>query len=116
MSHTISEYGKQCVEELQKDNNKYIIDYKETLDHDGYDSYGPKSDLWDLFVLYTSKISGEYTVDHVDWFHWENWYVNDLKKGYVLYYTFNMNKVRDTPESSRKIIENKIMKMFGYHN
>jgi hypothetical protein len=112
----LSEYAKHCVDKYAENNTIYIIDYKEKLDHDGYDKDGPESDLWDLFIMYTSKVSGEDVLDFVDWYHWENWFTKDTVKGYTLHKTFNMNKLRQIPEGSRKIIENQIVKMFGYHN
>jgi hypothetical protein len=109
----LSEYGKECVDKYYKNDTICIIDYKEKLEHDGYDSYGPQSNLWDLFILYTSKDSGEYVIDFVDWFHWEDWFKKDTRKGYTLYKTYNMDKLREMPRVSRKIIENKIIDMFN---
>jgi hypothetical protein len=113
---SLTEYAKECIDYYNDNESVYIIGYKEILEHDGYDIEGPKSDLWDLFILYTSKVSGEDVIDFVDWYHWENWFLKDTRKGYTLHKTFNMNKIRETPELSRKIIENKIIKMFGYYN
>lgn len=112
---SLTEYAKECINKYDTEN-VYIIDCKEILDHDGYDSQGPESNLWDLFVLYTSKVSGEDVIDFVDYYHWENWFVKDTIKGYTLQKTFNISMLRETPESSRKIIENRIIKMFGYYN
>jgi hypothetical protein len=111
----LSEYGKQCIDKFQEDESIYIINYVEKLDHDGYDDQGPKSNLWDLYVLYTNSVNGEYVIEYVNWYHWENCFLKDTKKEYQLYETFNMNNVRSTPESSRKIIEHELIKLFGYY-
>jgi hypothetical protein len=103
---TLTKYGIQCINKYEENDNINIIDYQEKLDHDGYDKYGPESDLWDLFILYKNKVSGEH---FVDWYNWEDWYIKDSIKGYTLYNTFNMNELRNNKKS---IIEEKIFKMF----
>jgi hypothetical protein len=106
----ISEPAKICLSKLKEDKTKYIIDYKEILDHDGYDEYGPESNLWDFFILYTS--GGE---DFVEWYHLEDWFLKDTSKEYTLNVTLNMNIIRNIEESLRKTLENKVVKMFGYY-
>jgi hypothetical protein len=110
---SLSEYGKQCIDKVEEDKTKYIIKYIEKLDHDGYDSKGPESNLWDLYILYTNSDVGEYVVEYIDWYHWEDWFEKDTQKEYKLYKTFNMDNIRSTPESSRKIIENELIKLIG---
>jgi hypothetical protein len=109
----LSEYGKQCIDNFEED--KYIINYVEKLSHDGYDKDGPESDLWDLYILYTHNDTGEYVIDYVDWYHFENWFSKDTKKEYTFCEKFNMNDIRSTPQHSRKIIENELIKLFGYY-
>jgi hypothetical protein len=41
----------------------------EILSHDGYDNYGPESDIWDLFI-----IDDKYMLYH---YHWENWFTTE---------------------------------------
>jgi hypothetical protein len=50
-------------------SNEKVITYSEELSHDGYDRYGPESDLWDLYLI-TQKGS-DYIVYSL---HWENWF------------------------------------------
>lgn len=40
-----------------------------TIGHDGYDSFGPESDLYDLYILY--KLEGK---KYVAFWHRENWF------------------------------------------
>jgi len=60
--------------------NKYhIIKYKEILNHDGYDRYGPQSNFWDLYVII--KKNNKYRLLN---FHWEDWFCRSKKpKGYI---------------------------------
>lgn len=49
--------------------NKNIAFIDEYLSHDGYDRFGPKSYLWDLYIV--EDINNEfYFYDY----HWENWF------------------------------------------
>jgi len=61
-------------------NYENIIYFQEILDHDGYDSRGPKSDLWDLYTII--EINNDYIFYH---YHWENWYRKNQKRKYKLY-------------------------------
>ena len=65
----------------------------ETLDHDGYDSDGPESDLWDLYIFFIDE-KGDVKVD---FYHWENWFTKDTVKKYNLWSTYDMDnfKYRD---------------------
>ena len=55
--------------------NANILDIKIKVDHDGYDKYGPKSDLVDLFVHYEKK-----NEIYVDEFYWENYWTKSCLK------------------------------------
>ena len=46
-----------------------VDDYNENVSHDGYDSHGPVSDLWDLSITY--KKDGKLMTDT---YHRENWF------------------------------------------
>ena len=73
-----SGYTSKCddlIKESFKNAELMIIDEK--LSHDGFDIDGPKSDLWDLWIL--EKTSDDYLLHN---FHWENWFCKgdkDLK-------------------------------------
>ena len=57
---------------------KYIIGIDRKLDHDGYDSYGPKSNLWDLKIIHI-----ENGKKYLSKWHREDWYT-DEKEEYFL--------------------------------
>lgn len=64
------ELSQQAKDLVFKNNiNSFII--WETMDHDGYDEMGPRSNLWDLFII-DIKESEESTV--VYHYHREFWY------------------------------------------
>lgn len=54
-------------------NNNYIdgeiIWVNEKIDHDGYDKYGPKSNLYDLYII--SKKNDTYKYSN---YHFEDWF------------------------------------------
>lgn len=60
--------------------NKNIIYFQEMLDHDGYDSYGPESNLWDLDIII--EINNDYIFYN---YHWEDWYSKNQERKYNLY-------------------------------
>jgi hypothetical protein len=75
---------------IEKDfKKKEIMLIKEELSHDGYDSEGPKSDLYDLWVL--TKTKDDYIIYY---YHFENWFYGEEKK-YDLDKTYKLSKVRD---------------------
>jgi hypothetical protein len=53
--------------------NKNIIGLKEDLSHDGYDEFGPKSYIWDLYI-----VSLEHNIYIYRNYHYENWFAGDV--------------------------------------
>lgn len=52
----------------------------ETLGHDGYDAYGPESELWDFYIFLYAENFEKIVVN----FHREDWYRGDYEK-YTVY-------------------------------
>jgi len=61
-------------------NDKNIIYAKEILEHDGYDKYGPDSNLWTLYIII--KEDNDYIL-HT--YYYEDWFENKE------YLNFNIN-------------------------
>lgn len=61
-------------------NDNTIIEYDETIDHDGYDEDGPESNLWDLYIITEENNQLFYY-----YYHWEDWF-NGQRKEYKLHY------------------------------
>ena len=60
--------------------DKNIIYLKEYLSHDGYDSLGPESNLWDLHIII------ELNDDYIFYdYHWEDWYCENQVNEYTLW-------------------------------
>lgn len=59
--------------------NIQITYYKLKIDHDGYDYYGPQSNLYDFYVYY--RIGYNY---YFDVWHREDWFSNDDDDPYYL--------------------------------
>ena len=54
-----------------------IVRIYETIDHDGYDYYGPKSNIWNIYIVYINK-NNKLVYDN---FNHEEWFcINDDKK------------------------------------
>ena len=66
-----------------------------TIGHDGYDSFGPESDLYDLYILY-KKDSKKY----VDYWHRENWF--DKSDRSCLYYIESIYTLKEFMNSHIK--------------
>ena len=80
--------------------NKDIIFIEEYLSHDGYDRYGPKSNILDLFII--EKIDNSYIFNN---YHLEKWYTPQDDKEY---YLLNKNNIQDCRLGDMKqMIENK---------
>ncbi len=95
------------IAEIYIENNyDYVIKSVEKLDHDGYDSYGPQSDIWTLYVFY--EVRGEYFVDYLSW---ENWFLDNTKEEYTLVKKYNFREVIEG--GGRTICEKNIITMFG---
>lgn len=75
----LSKQAQEVVENFMKD--KEIFDVWETCDHDGYDEIGPKSYLWDLYII--DSHSNKYFYHREYWFHggdteeYQLWSIND---------------------------------------
>jgi hypothetical protein len=54
-------------------NDKNIIDVTEKITHDGYDEYGPNSNIWDLYI--TVKEDNKYIKYN---YYFEDWF-NEYK-------------------------------------
>lgn len=63
-----------------------IIDTKTIMTHDGYDEYGPESELFDFYVLYQK--SNEIFLNN---FHRENWFRGEVEE-YYLCKTINISQ------------------------
>jgi hypothetical protein len=58
--------SKLLLKDFEQNNILFVM---EELEHDGYDKYGPKSNLWDLLVI--SNKDGDYVLYK---YHKEDWY------------------------------------------
>ena len=63
---------------MQNYEIKDIIKIDRDLEHDGYDRYGPKSDLWDLRIIHL-----ENNKKYLSIWHRENWFT-DVDEEYSL--------------------------------
>jgi len=73
---TMTDFAKKIQEQEQKkeeEDRRRPFLFHETLDHDGYDEEGPKSNLWDLYVIDVHDSNDKSTVRH---FHREDWYIH----------------------------------------
>ena len=74
--NSISEKGNIIITKFF--NSKEIFLKKECLDHDGFDEYGPKSNLWSLFIIV--KEDDKFTLYeyyYEDWF--SKYYIDDYE-------------------------------------
>ena len=88
MSNELSDPAKEVLSSFKNANanknankNASIIYVKEKLSHDGYDSHGPESDLWDLtFII---ELNNDYLFYY---YHWEDWFnCEDQENKYEIY-------------------------------
>lgn len=63
-----------------KKKNIDVIYTKRTVEHDGFDQYGPQSNLYDFYVYY--RIGYHY---YIDIWHREDWYRADDDDPYYLW-------------------------------
>lgn len=67
--------AKELIDAMYHKNE--IISMFEEEDHDGYDSDGPLSNLYDLYIIHNKN-----NIITVDWYHWEDWFTSG-PKGYI---------------------------------
>ena len=111
-SQKLSIYAQKIIKKNKflKNKNNVIVYIKEDLTHDGYDQYGPESNLWDLYI-YIKHINNDDII--ILNYHWEDWFYDSINscKGYckkpyrkinkrhliypelINYYLFNFNKL-----------------------
>lgn len=89
-----NEYEQTCPNNSDEKIREYFYDkniiwLKQSIDHDGYDYYGPKSDLYDLYFI--EKLDDNYIFYN---YHTENWFSKrDNYKTYFLYKKKIFNKI-----------------------
>jgi len=74
-----SEIGQKLLNEILP-KYKNIVRIFETKDHDGYDEYGPKSNLWDMYIVFKNNKDLIYHN-----YHHEEWFCKNDEKKYFLY-------------------------------
>lgn len=74
-----SEIGQKLLNEILT-KYKNIVRIFETRDHDGYDEYGPKSNLWDIYIVF--KDNNDLIYHN---YHHEEWFCKNDEKKYFLY-------------------------------
>jgi hypothetical protein len=89
---TLSSLAKKVVERATNGYQGVDIVH-ETLEHDGYDEEGPKSDLWDLYLISIRETNETSTV----WqYHREDWYEGKEKEEYEHVVTTTLDKIWDS--------------------
>ena len=73
----LSTHAKVIIENKSKSNS--IIYVKEYLSHDGYNRFGPESNLWDLYVYIKNEKTNEIIIYN---YHWEDWFYHKIKSHY----------------------------------
>jgi len=76
-SYLKSSYVTKEAKNITKIYNNNIVLVKEKTSHDGYDKYGPKSDIYDLYIVYYDDNFSTFNVNH---WHKEYWYDNNYEK------------------------------------
>jgi hypothetical protein len=74
--HTKTDATEQALQVLRQKRCQHAI---EILDHDGFDSMGPTSDLWDLYLICREE-NGEMMVIQ---YHREEWFFDRTTLGSV---------------------------------
>lgn len=79
----VSVYAKTILQSFFRNpdhSNYLILHVEETLRHDGFDIFGPESNLWDLFLLVVNTKTG---VLKTMQYHWEDWFDTTENLGYA---------------------------------
>ena len=81
MDNYLSKYAKKLLNNKFKNNT--ILYNNEVLTHDGYDSFGPESNIYDLYLVVKND-KNQYDYYH---FHMEDWFNQDRN---TLYYNLEI--------------------------
>lgn len=106
MSHTLdyiyfdNSFTQQAFDILKKFKRKEVLTVYELLQHDGYDEDGPKSNLYDLWILVKSNNTYIYY-----FFHWENWFSPNQEKKYILESSYTLLTLSKTSYAYKKFLE-----------
>ena len=68
IQENLSVHAKSLLNNYLLDKN--IIFAVEYMEHDGYDKYGPESNLWDLYII-ESIPNNDFMIYN---YHWEDWF------------------------------------------
>lgn len=95
----LSNDASKCLEKIEKSFK--VLRVIETLDHDGYDMYGPKSNIWVLYVLYKNNNADcVFVYNREDWFDYKH---EDYRLVYNIDYKTLVKKTEKT------ILENEVI-------
>ena len=83
-------------------NSKEVMLIKEDLSHDGFDKDGPKSNLYDLWIL--EKTYDDYILYL---YHYENWFHSKDNNQYKLVDNYKLSELSDN--STSKYIYSKFL-------
>jgi hypothetical protein len=86
--HVFSQHGKDMLETFLNNSSWRIIMAREFLDHDGYDSEGPKSNIWYLFFIVHDFKTNKY--------NYYKFFTEDCFTGSNIYYSFDTIDISPT--------------------
>lgn len=117
---------KQMIQNIRKKSYKFISHFRYIISHDGYDIYGPQSDIHDIYIWYkinrTMKIKlyllkkinlpleilkiikkfyEEEDKFYIDRYHTEEWFVNGSKPIFTLDYIYPIKTEKEWKENQK---------------
>lgn len=93
MDYSLTTPARNILANLPPDEK--VVAIQEDLSHDGYDKYGPESDLWDLdFITQKDDLYIYYSC------HWENW--------------FHKGTVKEYDIQVRNLVKNMLLHSYGF--
>ena len=78
------------LENILKTDYQTVKHLKYNIDHDGYDRYGPESDLHDIYIWYIKD-----NKFYIDNFHTEEWFNKGSKPMFEIFNTYEISTETD---------------------
>ena len=118
--------SEEMIENIRKKAYKFVSHFRHTITHDGYDRYGPQSDIHDIYVWYKIKKTMEIKLHilkkinlpleivniikkfyeekdkfYIDRYHTEEWFVENSKPIFTLDYIYPIKTENEWKEKQK---------------
>lgn len=88
--------SEKMIENIRKKPYKFVSHFRYVISHDGYDRYGPQSDIHDIYIWYKEEDKF-----YIDRYHTEEWFVEGSKPVFTLDCIYQIKTEKEWKEKQK---------------